>query len=93
MTSKNKQIFVFDMTRHRSHLFFRYLGTHPDVRALWHPFLSPFLFGPERMTLRTRNINLDGQQAEWIPPTGNDTYENATNKFLHAVEEAKTQVC
>lgn len=80
------------MTRHRSHLFFRYLGTHPEVQDVWHPFLPAFLFGPERMTQHTKNVSLDGKQVEWVPPSGTETYADVTDKFLHAVKDAEDKV-
>nr|POF00399.1 hypothetical protein CFP56_75680 [Quercus suber] len=76
-------IFLFDMARCRSHLFFRYLSTHPEVLPLWHPFLPAFLFGPERFTLRTKN----SFEGEWIPPSeGGSTYSDMTKIFLDVVK-------
>lgn len=44
------------------------------------------------MTQRTKNVTLNGEQAEWVPPTGTDTYADATTRFLQAVGEAEAQV-
>lgn len=81
------------MTRHRSHLFFRYIGTHPDIHPIWHPYLQAAVFGPERLTQRTNNVDLDGNNIEWTAPSGPETYADATSKFLDAVKAAHDQVC
>lgn len=80
------------MTRHRSHLFFRYVGTHPDVQELWHPYLEAAIFGPERVTQYTKNVSLDGKETEWAPAAGTETYADSTEKLLHAIKEADDQV-
>lgn len=92
MVSPNKHIFVFDLSRNRSHLFFRYLGTHPDIQELWHPILPAFIFGPERLTQYTKNVTLDGQVTEWAPALGTETFADATRKIWAAVKEAEDQV-
>lgn len=92
MSQQRRQVFLFDMTRHRSHLFFRYLGTHPAIFSVWHPFLQAAIFGPERITQHTNNVDLDGNKIEWTSPSGPETYADATTKFLDAIKEAKDQV-
>lgn len=95
MASPPKQVFLFDMTRHRSHLLFRYLNTHPDVRPFWHPFLPAFLFGPQNIT---HSINDSRPVSDRTDGEGNaydrtNTYAEVTQKFLNAVQEAAEQVC
>lgn len=92
MSRQQNHIWCFDMTRHRSHLFNRYLCTHPTVQAYRHPFLQAALFGPERITQYTKNTTPDGKQAEWAPASGTETYADATGKFVRAVNEARDLV-
>lgn len=95
MTSTPKQVFLFDMTRHRSHLFFRYLSTHPDVQPLWHPFVSAFLFGPQNIThsLKDSRPVSDRTDGEGSAYGRTNTYVEATQEFLDKVQEAAKQVC
>lgn len=94
MASSPKKVFIFDMTRHRSHLLFRYLSTHPDIQPLWHPFLPAFLFGPENIThymKDTRPIS-DQKDNEATDPDRTNTYAEVAQNFLARVQEAAVQV-
>lgn len=42
-------ISIFDSTRLRSHLFFRFISTSPDVEPIYPPFLMAAIFSPERI--------------------------------------------
>lgn len=91
--TKPKRVFLFDMTRQRSHLFFRFLSTHPEVQPLWHPYLGAHLLGPERFTQFDFNGNkLPTDGLEWDVLLNNETYEVATAKLAAAVEDASKQV-
>ena len=89
-----KCVFLFDMPRHRSHLFFRFLSTHPDIKSHWHPYLPAFLFGPERITSKTKKADRDAQKAdiEWDGALSTETYADADEKFLLAYEQAQSEV-
>lgn len=84
--AKPKHVILYDMTRQRSHLFFRYLSTHPDVEAMWHPILAPFSYGPERLQIETLDIN-EGD----VPPEGS-TYQDAIDSIYKVKEHANGQV-
>lgn len=90
--TKAEHIFIFDMARDRSHLFFRFLSTHPDIATLWHPYMGPAIFGPERITQHTKRDNQDKTDGEWVSPTGTETYAEARQKHIDAVKHAKAKV-
>lgn len=88
-----KLIVLFDMPRARSHLFFRFLGTHPDIKSVWHPFMPACIFGPERITLHTtEKTNVDRGLVVYPESDGDISYSGVTRKFVHDVEEAEDQV-
>jgi hypothetical protein len=51
----NPCIFIFDSTRLRSHLFFRYLTTSSRVKAILHPFIAAATFGREHKCQHMRH--------------------------------------
>lgn len=79
------------MSRHRSHLVFRYIGTHPEIQDVWHPFLPATLLGPERLSLRSQNPGR-GDKEEWTPPSGDNTYAEGMVKYAQVVKDAEDQV-
>lgn len=44
-----KRIFIFDNPRNRSHLFFRYLTTHPALKTHYHPYVTAGCLGPDKL--------------------------------------------
>ncbi|KXT16660.1 hypothetical protein AC579_8056 [Pseudocercospora musae] len=50
--SENNIFFIFDSTRLRSHLFFRWLSTHPNVYPIYHPYVMAAMFGPDGLGWR-----------------------------------------
>lgn len=90
--SKPNQVFLFDMTRARSHLFFRFLSTHPDVQSYWHPYLSAHIFGPDRITHYTKNASQDSDKVDWDADLTTETYAIATENLLKAAREAEENV-
>lgn len=84
-------IFIFDSTRLRSHLFFRYLSTSPQLTPILHPYVSAAMFGPEHIAQHlhhsaARQRELD----EDLPPLmGTDTYSTCTSAFRSAVSDAQ----
>lgn len=95
MSKPPKCVLLFDMTRNRSHLFFRFLSTHPEIQSCWHPFLTAFLFGPERITQHIKRAGSITKQADpgWDAMLSDETYSDAAEKFLSAFEKAQREVC
>ncbi|KAF4943749.1 hypothetical protein FSARC_14842 [Fusarium sarcochroum] len=44
-----KRIFIFDNPRNRSHLFYRLLATHPQLKTHYHPYVNAGCFGPGKI--------------------------------------------
>lgn len=86
-TPKPRLIFIYDLPRTRSHLFFKYLGTHPDVQSKWHPYLPAHQFGPENILPK-----LSDDVSGWRTIDGCPTYEMATKAFREAYDEAMKDV-
>jgi hypothetical protein len=91
LASTPLRIFIFDSTRLRSHLFFRYLSTSSEVCPVYHPFLMAAMFGPDHLAqylqhseARQKELDEDMQ-----PLYGSDTYEQAATAFKAAVYEAE----
>ena len=89
-----KHIFIFDMARTRSHLFFRFLSTHPDIENLWHPFLNCALLGPERITKRSKNQEARNQEndVEYVPYYTDVTYEQAKRNLITSADDVVNEV-
>lgn len=86
---QHKQVVVFDMPRTRSHLFSRYITTHPDLEHCAHPFVAAACFGPERLGLRmTFGAEDDPTAKSMVPVSDDDTYEGAAAAFLGIQSEA-----
>lgn len=86
MAAKVNNIVLFDMARTRSHLFYRYLNTHPDIEALWHPYTPAYLFGPERVVdFTTGSATLQSFEKY--------TFKEAGNVHANALKEANSKVC
>jgi hypothetical protein len=84
-------IFIFDSTRLRSHLFFRFVSTSPNVRPIYHPFLMAAMFGPERIEQNMRHSEVRRKELEedLVPLYGEDTFASCKQQFVQAVESAK----
>ncbi|KAK4507725.1 hypothetical protein PRZ48_001460 [Zasmidium cellare] len=78
------------MARHRSHLFFRYLSTHPDLEPVYHPFMDAFMFGPERITRLTKNSAARKTDLETELSTA--TYDRAETDLLRRATGANEKV-
>ncbi|KAF2159132.1 hypothetical protein M409DRAFT_30414 [Zasmidium cellare ATCC 36951] len=86
LDEKKRTVFVFDMARHRSHLFFRYMSTHPDLEPVYHPYMDAFAFGPERITKWTNNSAARKKDLETEVSTS--TYARAEADLLRRAREA-----
>jgi len=93
--TSNPRIFIFDATRLRSHLFFRYISTHPALQPIYHPYLTAAMFGPEALKnllapspTRAAEMGLtpEVQQAIFTSP---ETYASSTERFLDALTRAE----
>jgi hypothetical protein len=84
-------IFIFDSTRLRSHLFFRFISTSPNVQPIYHPFLMAAMFGPERIEPQMRHSEARRKELEedLLPLYGDDTYASCKQQFIKAVEHAR----
>lgn len=90
---QHKQVVVFDMPRTRSHLFSRYITTHPDLEHYAHPFVAAACFGPERLGLHmTLGAEDDSTAKNVVPVSDDDTYEGAAAAFVKAQHEAIRKV-
>ena len=83
-------IFIFDSTRLRSHLFFRYLRTSAQVSPILHPYLSAAMFGPNHIAQYTRHSEMRQKEldVDLAPLMNNDTYESSAEQFTKAVQAA-----
>ena len=84
-------IFVFDSTRLRSHLFFRYLSTHPALEPIYHPFLSAAMFGPDQIANYLEHSEIREEELATYRKTlaVPDTYAENIRKLESAVQSAK----
>jgi hypothetical protein len=87
--------FVFDNMRSRSHLFFRWISTSPELVPVYHPFSIAAFLGPERYPLRCNGTEETKKRNEamFAPFLEEETYEESINKFTRAVANAQTEVC
>lgn len=85
------RIFVFDSTRLRSHLFFRYLSTHPDLAPVYHSFLMAGMFGPEHLSQHLQHSSMREKEIreDLQPFRGTETYEENQRDLVSAVSEAE----
>lgn len=84
-------IFIFDSTRLRSHLFFRYLSTSAHVQPILHPYLSAAMFGPDHIAQYMQHSEIRRKELEEDLPhlMTNDTYQSCREAFTKAVETAQ----
>ncbi|KAI6784183.1 uncharacterized protein J7T54_004729 [Emericellopsis cladophorae] len=93
-----QRIFIFDNPRCRSHLFFRLLSTHPQLKTHYHPYVLPGCQGPEKIHYDIYKNNPARAQLVkelWEPMCSDDyTFANAERHLLDAVaaieKEGKT---
>lgn len=85
------RVFIFDGTRLRSHLFFRYFSTHPDVSPIYHPFLTAAMFGPEQLAQHLKHSDMRKHELEvdMVPLQVPDTYASNRAAFEAAVAKAE----
>ena len=84
------RVFVFDSARLRSHVFFRYLSTHPDLAPISHPFLPAAEFGPQTLVRQLQHSEIRQREIEQESVT-NDTFDGCRDAFLDAVDQADKQ--
>jgi hypothetical protein len=86
-------IFIFDSTRLRSHLFFRWVSTSPNVQPIYHPYLMAAMFGPQRLGKQMHHSEARRKELEedLVPLYGDDTYDSCTRQFVRAVDDARTR--
>jgi hypothetical protein len=86
-------IFIFDSTRLRSHLFFRWVSTSPNVQPIYHPFLMAAMFGPERIEPRMRHSEARRKELEedLLPLYGDDTYASCKQQFIKTANDVQTR--
>jgi hypothetical protein len=89
----NPCIFIFDSTRLRSHLFFRYLTTSPQANAILHPFIAAATFGREHKSQHMRHSAQRQKELEEVfaPLLGDDTFQSCSEAFSAAVEAMHTK--
>ncbi|KAI0164946.1 hypothetical protein GGR57DRAFT_451165 [Xylariaceae sp. FL1272] len=84
-------IFVFDSTRLRSHLFFRYLSTSSQITPILHPWVSAAMFGREHVAqhLRHSEIRQEEIDEDLGPLIGSDTFQSCCESFKKDVADAQ----
>jgi len=92
--TRPKPIFVFDNPRTRSHLFWRWIGTHPDLRTEYHPYLLAAHLGPENFY---RDIRCSAQRRkvidEFEAADVTDTFESANHELQRLISASSSPVC
>ena len=94
--NKPRLVFVFDHLRARSHLFFRWMSTSPELEAIYHPFILANLLGRDaRFTQHSRNSEARNKEnnQDLLPLYGQDTFESCRLNLEAAVKEAQEKVC
>jgi hypothetical protein len=84
------RVFIFDSTRRRSHLFFRYLSTHNAFKPIYHPFICAAMFGPENggQHLRRAVYKNLGEELGHVP--GDDaTFASDMQQFVTNIAETE----
>ena len=86
----NPSIFIFDSTRLRSHLFFRYLSTSAQVTPILHPYLSAAMFGPDHISKYMRHSEMRQKEldVDLAPLMGEDTYQSSSEGLSRSVKTA-----
>ncbi len=84
-------VFVFDSTRLRSHLFFRWISTSPNVQPIYHPYLPAWMFGSEGLFLQMHNCSgmRRKEKEDMAPLYGDDTYADCTERLVEAATRAR----
>lgn len=94
MATSNKHVWVFDNPRARSHVFFRWVSTHPELSKCYHPYVLPAHFGPDnfyndvRVSERRRKI-IDDLSPQ---SRSDDRYDEATSVLESAMNDAEANV-
>ncbi|KAF2486462.1 hypothetical protein BDY17DRAFT_79558 [Neohortaea acidophila] len=91
MAASTQPIFVFDSTRLRSHLFFRYVSTHPALAPIYHPFLTSAMFGPERISLYFRHSDAREKEVRQQRADCPDTPATCRQALTDAVAQAEKE--
>lgn len=89
--NESLRILIFDSTRLRSHLFFRYVSTHPDLALIYHPYLMAAMFSPEYLAQHLKHSQARSDELEQQSKTifGTDTYTSRTTAYLEAIAKAE----
>jgi hypothetical protein len=90
-----KCIFVFDSIRNRSHLFFRYCSTNPQLYPLYHPFIHAAYIGEERW-VRGARVSERRRKAifeDMVPMLTTETIASRTKCFEDDLADADAKEC
>ena len=93
-SSEPPHIFVFDYMRTRSHLFWRWISTHPSLTISYHPYLMAGFLGRERVTKGLRHSEkreASLQALGKLTPT-DETFDSSTRSLEKEVAQADREV-
>jgi hypothetical protein len=87
-------IFVFDYMRTRSHLFWRWVSTHPALYVTYHRYLMSGFLGGSRILKHTRNSEARQTEHEFLvnsTPT-DETHEDSNQVLKEDIAQAEAEV-
>ncbi|KAK5168895.1 uncharacterized protein LTR77_006204 [Saxophila tyrrhenica] len=96
-SSSPLRVFIFDSPRTNSQLFYRMWQQHPQLAPMkgFHPFAGAQMYGPERITLRTRHCEAaERGQIEWgtqYPDANWNTFETSAKALREQIAEAEQE--
>lgn len=96
-TTNNVQrphIFVFDYMRTRSHLFWRWMSTHPELHAIYHPYFDSGFFGADRVIKHTRNSQARQADHDFLRKCtpSERTHQDSNGVLVREIQKAEQEV-
>ena len=87
-------IFVFDYMRTRSHLFWRWMSTHPALYVTYHRYFMSGFLGRSTILKHTRNSEARQAEHEFLlnSTPSDETYEDSNQRLKGDIAEAEAEV-
>lgn len=89
-----RHLFVFDNMRTRSHLFWRWISTHPELYTTYHRYLKAGFLGPQNVLPKLRDTPARTKEnEEMLKHVGEpDTFGSSNRRLEADIAEAEKQV-
>lgn len=87
-------IFVLDYMRTRSHLFWRWMSTHPSLYVTYHPYMMSGFLGADSIIRSTRNSPARQAEHDFLRQStpSDETHEESNQTLKEDMEKAEQEV-